>query len=397
MVLDIKAHITMLFGDNFGPSAAVLVVSFVAGLMFFPMLMIRTLVGLALVICIFVWLHNGYQRADRMGEGFRDALAAPVLGLFANPGILAQAVPVPGQRRAGVLQPGTYLLKTDKWPFWCMYMQNKGSANVCAYLGNPGPQGHMKLTKLASGFWLMSPVQWPHEYVYMQDNKEGNICGCSQEPGPQGHWKVEYVSSTESGEDMYRFSTEKWPDCYMYMQDKGDGNVRGLNKEDPGQQGWWIPVTIAPTEHAPRSVSFDPTKFYSLTTEKWSEWYEYMQDNKEGNVRGWDVNPGSQGHWKIIENPKQPGTYLLSSKKWPTCYMYMQDMHDGNVRGYDKEDPGPQGWWIIKKNPLRDDTYLFSTAKWPNHYKYMQDVGSGNVRGHEDDPGPQGWYNICSL
>jgi len=75
----------------------------------------------------------------------------------------------------------------------------------------------------------------------------------------------------------------------------------------------------------------------------------------------------------------------------------MQDNGDGNVRGWDKEDPGPQGWWIIKKNPLKDNTYLFSTEKWPNHYKYMQDNGDGNVRGYECDPGPQGWYNIRML
>merc|ERR1711963_266450 len=116
----------------------------------------------------------------------------------------------------------------------------------------------------------------------MQDNKDGNIRGCNQEPGPQGHWKIEV-----KGENMYRFSTEKWPDCYMYMQNSKDGNVRGWYQEDPGQQGWWKLVAVPPTVQAPEPVSFEPASFHRLSTEKWPQWYKYMQDNTSGNVRGW--------------------------------------------------------------------------------------------------------------
>ncbi len=36
---------------------------------------------------------------------------------------------------------------------------------------------------------------------------------------------------------------------------------------------------------------------FRISTLKWPEWFVYMQDNKEGNVRGWKTTPGNQGEF----------------------------------------------------------------------------------------------------
>ena len=45
------------------------------------------------------------------------------------------------------------------------------------------------------------------------------------------------------------------------------------------------------------TMSFDEAYYYILSPEKWHNWGVYMENNKEGNVRGWNGDPGPQGHW----------------------------------------------------------------------------------------------------
>ena len=77
-----------------------------------------------------------------------------------------------------------------------------------------------------------------------------------------------------------------------------------------------------------------------------------MQNNKDGNVRGWNGDPGPQGHWKFtqkgtvtIGNEVVP-TFVFTSVKWPNWFMYMQKNKEGNIRGWNG-DPGPQGYFIM--------------------------------------------------
>ena len=78
----------------------------------------------------------------------------------------------------------------------------------------------------------------------------------------------------------------------------------------------------------------------------------YMQNGADGNVRGWNGDPGHQGHWYveqkgtvIIEEQHIP-TYTFKPKAYPAWYMYMQKNADGNVRGLNG-DPDTQGYFIF--------------------------------------------------
>lgn len=140
---------------------------------------------------------------------------------------------------------------------------------------------------------------------------------------------------------------------------------------------------------------WDDPRGYLAWTLTWGSgdngWFMYMQDNGDGNVRGWQGDPGDQGHLLFTRRYDET-TYLLSTKKWPNWYLYMQDVGDGNVRGWDG-DPGPQGHFLIKGHPFKN-CYLISTEQWPGWYMYMQDVDDGNIRGWEGDPGDQGCWDM---
>ena len=43
--------------------------------------------------------------------------------------------------------------------------------------------------------------QWPNWYMYMENNKEGSVRGWNGDPGPQGHWKVTYRGTVTIGEE----------------------------------------------------------------------------------------------------------------------------------------------------------------------------------------------------
>ena len=132
-----------------------------------------------------------------------------------------------------------------------------------------------------------------------------------------------------------------------------------------------------------------------MSTQRWMNWYVYMAKT----VRGWEGDPGPQGHWNITQIGST-NKYLLSPQGWPNWYMYMQDnspLHQCNVKGW-QGDPGPQGHWMITQKGTvivgnqSLPTYVFTTEQWPNRHMYMQNVGGGYVKGYDGDPGRQGYF-----
>jgi hypothetical protein len=79
-----------------------------------------------------------------------------------------------------------------------------------------------------------------------------------------------------------------------------------------------------------------------------------MQDTEDGNVRLWGEEAegeetGPQGHWIILKNGEDENgnpTFLMTTERWSNWHMYSQNTEDGNVRGWE-EDPGPQGHFIF--------------------------------------------------
>ena len=78
-----------------------------------------------------------------------------------------------------------------------------------------------------------------------------------------------------------------------------------------------------------------------------------MQNQKDGNVRAWDGLPGPQGEWKLskIKHPTLDNIFLFTTKKWSDWYMYMQDNQEKNVRAWDmkkdNEMEGNKSYWIL--------------------------------------------------
>jgi len=140
---------------------------------------------------------------------------------------------------------------------------------------------------------------------------------------------------------------------------------------------------------------WDDPRGYLAWTLTWGSgdngWFMYMQNQGDGNVRGWKGDPGAQGHLLFTRRDDRT-SFLLSTKKWPNWYLYMEDVVDGNVRGWDG-DPGPQGHFLIKGHRFKN-CYLISTKQWPGWYMYMQDISSGNIRGWKGDPGDQGCWDM---
>ncbi len=125
------------------------------------------------------------------------------------------------------------------------------------------------------------------------------------------------------GGGPFRLSSVQWPSWFLYMQDTPDRNVRGLNGD--------IVDDMVSTQGDLIFTPIDEGNYFLISTARWKDWYLYMQDNGEGNVRGYQNDPGPQGHWKIT--PKFDGSFLLSTKTWPSWYMYMQDVATGNIVG----------------------------------------------------------------
>lgn len=144
--------------------------------------------------------------------------------------------------------------------------------------------------------------------------------------------------------------------------------------------------------------TWDDTRGYLLWTRAWPRtwpngdngWLPYMQNSWRANVRGWQGDPGLQGHW--LFTARDDGSFLLAPKRWPSWYMYMQDHEDANVRGWGG-DPGPAGHFIVTRHQVKS-CFLISPKKWPRWYIYMQNNDHANIRGWEGPPGDQGCWQM---
>lgn len=144
----------------------------------------------------------------------------------------------------------------------------------------------------------------------------------------------------------------------------------------------------------PKPTLFEGGGPYLLTTQKWIDWFVYMQDDDVGTVRGWKGPPGNQGNlmFKPILNSKY---FLISTGHWPDRYFCLKDINTANVVGT-HGDPGSRGHWCITTRG--DGSFTLSTEQWPTWHIYMQDNPDGSVVGQDGDPGEQGYFKLsCNL
>jgi hypothetical protein len=78
----------------------------------------------------------------------------------------------------------------------------------------------------------------------MQNVEDGNVRHWDEEAegegvGPQGLWKILRVGETDEGEPVFSMNTMQWPNWFMYVQNNSEGNVRGW-KGDAGHPGHFI-------------------------------------------------------------------------------------------------------------------------------------------------------------
>ena len=146
----------------------------------------------------------------------------------------------------------------------------------------------------------------------------------------------------------FSLSTVKWKDRYIYMQKTHWGNVKGLDGHHPGDQGVFI---IKPHYEGDT---------YIISPVMWQNWRMYMQQDLEGDVCGCEGNPGEQGHWRFtlkkFNESAEESSFLVSTAKWPTWNMYMRDNAFKNVRGFNG-DPGDQGHFIMTRTDIVLNNY----------------------------------------
>lgn len=117
--------------------------------------------------------------------------------------------------------------------------------------------------------------------------------------------------------------------------------------------------------------------YFRMSSVKWPDWYVYA--TWSNNVQCMDGYPGDDGRFKFDLMGEY---YLISPRKWPEYYLYITGLR-GDVRIYEG-DPGSQGHWLI--TPCDDGTIVLTTEKWPQYYMYVQDSPSGDVQGISTKP-----------
>ena len=146
-------------------------------------------------------------------------------------------------------------------------------------------------------------------------------------------WDWDDAFQRNEGMFRFRMTTVARPGWFVAMQNFPEYNLRGCLKElPPGPLGIFIAKYISSGK-------------FLLSTEQWPNMYIYMHDNKTGSVRGWNGNPGSQGHWQFTRIRKY--TYIMSTAKWPDVYAYMQDTKDAYIMGA-RNNPGDKGEFILQ-------------------------------------------------
>ncbi len=130
---------------------------------------------------------------------------------------------------------------------------------------------------------------------------------------------------------------------------------------------------------------------YRMSPQQWiGDWYAYMENNPEGNVRGIQNIPGQQGDFVFTPVTHYgSGLFMISVKTWPDWFLYTESTNKLNVRAC-KGDPSFKGYYSIV--PRSDNTILIKQVD--DIYIYMQKNGTGNLGGWHGDPGPQGYWFI---
>ena len=77
-----------------------------------------------------------------------------------------------------------------------------------------------------------------------------------------------------------------------------------------------------------------------------------------------------------LVSPQKPatvspvGTFLMAPAQWPNWFVYMQNNDEGNVRG-SVGLPDQQGELIFKPHPQHEDLWLISTQMWPTMHRII--------------------------
>lgn len=124
-----------------------------------------------------------------------------------------------------------------------------------------------------------------------------------------------------------------------------------------------------------------------------SELYWKMENDNEGNIIG-STQIGESSKIHIVEHPKISNVYIMATERWKDWFIYMQSNETGNIRGW-KSDPSDQGYFTFEKSDFsfKDiPAYKIKSYKWPNYYIYMEE--GGNVRGCKENPGIKGYFII---
>ena len=144
----------------------------------------------------------------------------------------------------------------------------------------------------------MYTKKWPDWYVYMENNKIGNVRGQNGDPGAKGHWKISVAPGSTPENLLLRFSPKQWPNWFMCMDTDSTGNIIGSNG-DPGPRGYWKLTDKEKTKVG--DVDFE---VFALSPKQWPDWYAYMVNDSQANLRGWNGDPGEQGYFMMKKIPK---------------------------------------------------------------------------------------------
>ena len=110
----------------------------------------------------------------------------------------------------------------------------------------------------------------------------------------------------------------------------------------------------------------------------------YVKNNITSDVRLREAgHPGDQGLFYIEPIPTSGGKFLISTNRWKDFYIYMQNGPGGDIHAW-KGDPELQGHWIITIKDLVKHRVVLSPAKWPNWYMCITSLFSEDVKGTDN-------------
>lgn len=126
------------------------------------------------------------------------------------------------------------------------------------------------------------------------------------------------------GGGYFRISSVKWPEWYIYVT--WSNNVKS-KKDYPGDEG---------------QFKFIKTQGdYYLISSKHKPNHYLFTTRITGDIKVKEGDPGPSGHWRI--QPRSDGTIILSTEKWNDYYMYVQESPNGDVQGTNKKPESLDG------------------------------------------------------